>query len=267
MEKLLETIVHFLVSIGGKILAAAVVLIVGHIVIKYVMKLIAKGKRTEKMDKTVKVFMDSFVKAALYCLLIISVIAILGIPMASIVAVLASAGLAIGLALQGALSNFAGGIMIILFKPFCIGDYVDAGGCSGTVDKISLFYTTLLSVDNKRITIPNSTITGGNVVNYSSEENRRVDLAFSVEYGSDVDKIKALMLEVIEKHPLVLKDPAPFVRISDHLDSAVEITTRSWCKSGDYWTVYFDITEQIDALFTENNIVVPFPQMDVHVKQ
>lgn len=267
MEAIIEKILSFLISAGGKILAAVLVLIIGHLVIKYVMKMLSKSKLRARVDVTVKKYMDNFVKTALYCILVICVIAILGIPMASIVAVLGSAGLAIGLALQGALSNIAGGIMLIVFKPFAIGDYVDAAGCSGVVDSIGLFYTVILTGDNKRITIPNSNITGGNVVNYSCEDKRRVDIAFTVAYGSDIAKVKSVILEVVNSNEKALKAPEPFVRISNHLDSAIEITTRTWCNSADYWDVFFDITEGVNKAFEANNIEVPFPQMDVHVKQ
>jgi len=267
MEALIDKIIAFLVTAGGKIIAAILVLLVGHLVIKWVTKLIAKSKIRKHTDITVKKFMDNFVKTALYVILIISVIAILGIPMASIVAVLGSAGLAIGLALQGALSNIAGGIMLIVFKPFAIGDYVDAAGCSGTVDNIGLFYTVIKTVDNKRITIPNSNITGANITNYSCEDKRRVDIAFTVAYGTDISKAKNVILDVINANELALNDPEPFIRISNHLDSSIEITTRTWCNSADYWTVFFDITEGVNKAFAENNIEIPFPQMDVHVKQ
>ena len=267
MNPIIEKILSFLVTAGGKIIAAILVLIIGHIIIKFVTKLIAKSNIGKKADLTVKKFLENFIKVALYCVLIVSVIAIVGIPMASIVAVLGSAGLAIGLALQGALGNIAGGIMRVIFKPFTIGDYVDAAGCSGTVDSINLFYTVIKTGDNKRVTIPNSNITGANVTNYSCEDKRRVDIAFTVAYGSDMAKVKAIIIDVINKNDLALKDPAPFVRISNHLDSAVEITTRTWCNSADYWTVFFDITEGINKAFAENDVEIPFPQMDVHVKQ
>lgn len=267
MNAIIEKIFSFLVTAGGKLVAAVLVLFVGHIIIKYFIKFISKNKLSAKVDITVKKFLDNFLKVALYCILIISVIAIIGIPMASIVAVLGSAGLAIGLALQGALSNIAGGIMLIIFKPFTVGNFVDAAGCSGVVDSIGLFYTVIMTLDNKRVTIPNSNITGSNVTNYSCEPNRRVDIVFSVEYGSDITKAKSVIMDVITANEKALKDPAPFVRISKHADSAVEITTRTWCRSADYWDVFFDITEGVNKAFTENDIVVPFPQVDVHVKQ
>ncbi len=267
METIIEKILSFLLTAGGKILAALFILIVGHLVIKWVMKLINKSKLSSRVDITVKKFMDNFIKTSLYCILIISVIAIMGIPMASIVAVLGSAGLAIGLALQGALSNIAGGIMLIIFKPFAIGDFVDAAGCSGVIDSIGLFYTVMITGDNKRITIPNSNITGGNVTNYSCEDKRRVEIKFTVAYGSDISKVKTVIMDVVNKNEKALAEPAPFVRVSNHLDSAIEITTRTWCNSADYWDVYFDITEGVSKAFNENCIEIPFPQMDIHVKQ
>ena len=267
LETVIEKLLSFVVTAGGKILAAVLVLVVGHFLIKCVMKRLAKSRLRGKMDVTVKKFMDNFTKIALYCLLIISVIAILGIPMASIVDVLGSAGLAIGLALQGALGNIAGGIMLIVFKSFSVGDYIEAAGCSGTVESIGIFHTVILSGDNKRITIPNSNITSGNIVNYSCEENRRVDIAFTVAYGSDIEKVKSVILEVAGSNGKALKEPAPFVRISRHLDSAIEFTSRTWCRSADYWDVFFDITEGVNKAFAANGIEVPFPQMDVHVRQ
>ena len=267
MNPIIEKILSFLVTAGGKLIAAILVLIIGHIIIKFITKLIANSNIGKKADLTVKKFLENFIKIALYCVLVVSVVAIVGIPLASIVAVLGSAGLAIGLALQGALGNIAGGIMLVIFKPFTIGDYVDAAGCSGTVDSINLFYTVIKTVDNKRVTIPNSNITGANITNYSCEDKRRVDIAFTVAYGSDMAKVKTIILDVINKNELALKDPEPFVRISNHLDSAVEITTRTWCNSADYWTVFFDITEGVNKAFAENNVEIPFPQMDVHVKQ
>lgn len=271
MNPIIEKIISFLISAGGRIIAAILVLIIGHLIIKFITKLLTKlltnSNIGKKSDLTVKKFLENFIKIALYCVLVVSVIAIVGIPMASIVAVLGSAGLAIGLALQGALGNIAGGIMLVIFKPFTIGDYIDAAGCSGTVDSINLFYTVIKTVDNKRITIPNSNISGSNITNYSCEDKRRVDIAFTVAYGSDMAKVKDIIIGVINKNELALKDPEPFVRISNHLDSAVEISTRTWCNSGDYWTVFFDITEGVNKAFGENDIEIPFPQMDVHVKQ
>ena len=156
--------------------------------------------------------------------------------------------------------------MIILFKPFSIGDYVDAGGSSGTVSNISLFYTTLITLDNKKITIPNSTITGGNVVNYFSEGNRRVDIAFTVAYGSDIDKVRRVILAAIDAYPNALSEPAPFVRLNRTLDSSLEFSSRVWCKSEDYWTVLYDVTELIAKTLTEEGIEIPFPQMDIHMR-
>lgn len=267
MNPIVEKILSFVVSVGERILAAILVLIIGHIIIKFASKAIGNSNCIKKADVTIKKFLDNFLKIAFYSVLIISVIAIVGIPMASIVAVLGSAGLAIGLALQGALGNIAGGIMLIIFKPFSVGDFVDTASCSGVVDSINLFYTVIKTGDNKRITVPNSNITNANITNYTCEDKRRVDIAFTVAYGSDLTNVKNIILDVITKHEKALEDPAPFVRVSNHLDSAIEITTRTWCKSADYWTVFFDITEGVNKAFTENNIEIPFPQMDVHIKQ
>lgn len=260
-----DKIVSVVVPIAGRLALAAIVLIAGHFVIKGIKKLLNSNKALLKVDATIKSFLMSFVNAALYVLLIISVIAILGIPMASIVAVLASAGLAIGLALQGALSNFAGGIMIILFKPFNVGDYISSGGNEGTVKGISLFYTTVLTVDGKKITIPNSAITSGTVTNFTAEGVRRADIKIGVAYGTDVEEVKSAIMELLGSHPLALKSPAPFVRLSDHLDSALEFTIRAWCRQENYWDLYFDMVEGVNRVLKEKNIEIPFPQLDVHL--
>jgi small conductance mechanosensitive channel len=169
------------------------------------------------------------------------------------------------LALQGSLSNFASGFLIILFRPFKVGDYVEAGGVSGVISKISIFTTDLNTVDNKKIIVPNSKIMDGTITNYSAEETRRVDFSFGVGYGSDIKKVNEIIAGVIEKHELILKDPAPFVRLGKLNDSSLDFTVRVWAKTGDYWAVYFDLTEQVKTEFDKNKINIPYPQMDVHL--
>jgi len=255
------------VSFGGKLLAAILVFVIGTLLIKLLMKILRKKKIGKHGDPTVHRFVLNLVKTALYIVLAVTVVAILGVPMASMVALIASAGVAIGLALQGSLSNLAGGIMILLFKPFKVGDYIEAAGETGTVNEISVMYTEILTLDNKRITIPNGSITNSVIENYSSEATRRVDLTFNTAYSNDVEKVKEVIMGVVEKHPAALKTPAPFVRLSGHKESSLEYTVRIWCNSADYWDVYFDTMENVKKAFDENNIQIPYSQLDVHIEK
>lgn len=264
-EQLLNQLIAWATSIGGKLIAALLVLVVGRIVVKLVMKMIRKSKFMAKTETTVSHFLINFLSISLNIVLFVSVIAILGVPMSSVIAVIASAGVAIGLALQGALSNLAGGIMILIFKPFRINHFIDTGSHSGTVVDIGIFYTILKTGDNKEVTIPNGTIMSSSIVNYSVHDTRRVDFTFSVAYGTDVDRVKSILLEEASKHDLVLKDPAPFARLSVQNASSLDFTLRVWVNSGDYWTVNFDLLENINNRFIAENIEVPFNQLDVHI--
>ena len=265
-EQIWTTLFEFATSWGIKLLAAIVVLIVGIKLISMLTKWIKKSPKLDKVDDSLRSFLGSFSKIALYIILVITVAMILGVPATSFITLLASCGVAIGLALQGSLSNFAGGIMILLFKPFKVGDYIEASGESGTVEEISVVYTVLLTPDNKRITIPNGSLTNSVIENYSAEKTRRVDLKFTTAYDADIEKVKKILTEVAESHPKALKDPAPFVRLSEHSDSALTYTVRIWCNSEDYWDVNFDTIENVKEAFDKNGIEIPYPQMDVHVK-
>lgn len=267
LETMLTKLGEMCVSFGGKLISAILVLIIGTIAIKLFLKLLRKKKLGKNEDPTVHRFVLNIVKAALYVLLVVTIIAILGVPMASMVAVIASAGVAIGLALQGSLSNLAGGIMILIFRPFKLDDYIDASGCSGTVVDIGIFYTTLCTPDNKSVTIPNGTLMNDNVTNYSVHKTRRIDFAFDTAYGTDVEKVKALLLEEAAKHEKVLKDPAPFARLGEQGDHALVFKLRVWVESADYWTVNFDLLEAINARLEAEGIEIPYNQLDVHVKK
>ena len=265
-EKALPFLFDLVTSVGMKILLAVLILVVGIFVIKTVVKFIKKSSKLSRMDPGVRSFTGSFVAIGLYIVLFVTIAAVVGIPIASLLTVLASCGVAIGLALQGALSNFAGGILILLFKPFKVGDYIEAAGGEGTVQEINVVYTVLLTVDNKRITVPNGSLTNAVIKNYSAEETRRVDLTFNTATECDIEKTRQVILDVIALHPLALKDPAPFVRLSAHKDSSLEFTVRIWTKGSDYWTVYFDMREAIEIAFAKAGIVTPYPQMYVNVK-
>lgn len=259
-------LVDFATNTGGKLIGAILLLIVGAIIIRLVMKAIRKSKFVNRSDSTVAHFLVNFIKVILDALLIISVIGILGVPLTSVVAIVTSAGVTVGLALQGALSNLAGGIMILIFKPFRLGDYISTTGHEGTVKDIGIFYTVLATVDNREVTIPNGTIMGASIINVSAYDTRRVDLVFSVAYGTDVARVNTIILEEAKKHELALTGPEPFCRLSAEAASALEFTLRVWCKKEDYWQVHFDLTESIHNKLVEEGIEIPFQQVDVHIR-
>ncbi|MBR6748508.1 MAG: mechanosensitive ion channel [Clostridia bacterium] len=265
MEAILDTLVQFAVTAGGKLLLAIIILVIGVKLIRWLVKHVLHSKLAEKAEPAVLSFVSSFASIALYIVLIVTIAAIFGVPMASLITVLGSAGVAIGLALQGGLSNLAGGIMILFFKPFKVGDFITAAGESGTVASIDIFYTNLQTLDNKRIVIPNGTITGSVITNFSAHETRRLDLVFNVSYDSDIEKVKSVINTCIAENDKALADPAPFVRLSNHGNSALEFTVRVWVNAADYWDVNFDLKESIKKAFDANAISIPFPQMDVHV--
>ncbi len=253
-------------DVALKLLASIIVFLVGRFLIKFIVKKMRNGKLCEKMEATVAQFLSNFISIGLYAILFITIISIMGVPMASVIAVIASAGVAIGLALQGSLSNFAGGIMILIFRPFRVGNFIETDDFSGTVKDIDIFYTTLVTPDNKVVTIPNGTVMANAIINYSVNDTRRVDLSFSVAYGTDVEKVKTILLEEAQKHEMVLADPAPFCRLTRHNSSSLDFVLRVWVEKDNYWTVNFDLLESINNRFEEEKIEIPFNQIDVHMK-
>ncbi len=247
------------------IILAAVVLIVGLILTKLSVKLLSKGLSKTKLELTVIKFTTQVARIILYVLLVTVVLSILGIPSTSIITVIGTAGVAIGLALKDSLSNVAGGFLLMLTKPFKIGDYIISNGVEGTVAQISILHTRLDSISNQAIFIPNGQVVNAVVVNNSGNDTRRVDLKFSISYNDDYTKARDLIMEIVEKHPLGLKTPAPFVRMVEHGASSIDIAVRVWVKTADYWDVYFDLTEQVRECFIENDIEIPYDQLDVHV--
>lgn len=265
METVLNFLFELVASFGLKLIAALVTLLIGSKLIKYSKKWIKKSPKLDKVDMGVRTFLASFLSITLYIILFISIAMILGIPTTSFITALASCGVAIGLALQGALGNLAGGIMILVFKPFKVADYISTASTSGTVTNITIMYTVLTTPDNKVITIPNGTLTNSVIENYSASDTRRVDLTFTTGYDCDINKVKEILLDVINKHEKVLKDPEPFARLTNHGDSALVYTARAWCKAEDYWDVNFDLIESVKKEFDANNISIPYPQMDIHI--
>ena len=264
-EKLLDKLLSHATDLAFRLLGALAILIIGRLLIKWVMRLIRRGKSIKKLDPAVERFLINSIRVVLNVVLVVSVIAVLGVPMTSVLALLTSAGVAIGLALQGALSNLAGGIMILIFHPFHLDDYVEIENFSGTVKDIGFFYTTLCTTDNRVVTIPNGTVMGEEIINYSSNPTRRVDMLFSVAYGTDIDRVRLLLLEEADKHPMTLKEPEPFCRLSQQNSSSLDFTLRVWVNKDDYWTVKFDLLEAIQKRMNEEHITVPFNQLDVHI--
>lgn len=265
MEEFINKLIDLGTNVGGKILLAIVVLIVGCVVIKLIKKAILKAEKKSKLDKTVQSIIRNVVSFLLYAILIIAIIEILGIPMTSVVAVLASCGLALGLALQGALTNLAGGLMILIFKPFRVGDFIDASDAMGTVRDISIFYTTVITVDNKRISVPNGDLMGANVTNFSSEPTRRIDLDFKITNDCDSNFAKGVLLRAAEGTEGVLKEPAPFSRLTAVDDDTLIFTVRAWCDSAHYWDVYFDLLENCSNALAENGIDDPEERIAVRL--
>lgn len=254
-----------ILDIGSKILFAIIVYIIGRWIIKRIVKLLKKIFSHKSFDVSLNKFVISLVSISLSAILIFSVIGILGINTSAFLAVFASAGLAVGMALSGTLQNFAGGVLILFLKPFKIGDVIEAQGYIGTVKEISLFSTLLNTIDNKMIIIPNGPLSTDVINNFSKEENRRVDWLFGVSYGTDYDKVKSVVLDVIENNEMVLKDIEVVVILKSMSDSSVDVEARAWCKSENYWTLFFEINEAIYKRFNSEGIEFPFPQMDVHL--
>lgn len=264
LEKVIQQIITFSVDAGKSILLAAVIFIAGRFLISVINRLVAQMMERRKIDATIQSFLRSFINILLTILLLISVVSTLGVNTTSFAALLASAGVAIGMALSGNLQNLAGGLIILLFKPYKVGDYIDAQGVSGTVKEIQIFHTVLTTPDNKIIYVPNGSLSSGSVTNYSLSALRRVDWTIGVEYGTEIEKVRQTALDLIKKDSRILTDPAPFIALSALADSSVNITIRVWTKNEDYWGVFFDMNQNIYEVFNKEGIAFPFPQVTVH---
>ena len=264
LEKVIQQIITFSVDAGKSILLAAVIFIAGRFLISVINRLVIQMMERRKIDATIQSFLRSFINILLTILLLISVVSALGVNTTSFAALLASAGVAIGMALSGNLQNLAGGLIILLFKPYKVGDYIDAQGVSGTVKEIQIFHTVLTTPDNKIIYVPNGSLSSGSVTNYSLSALRRVDWTIGVEYGTEIEKVRQTALDLIKKDSRILTDPAPFIALSALADSSVNITIRVWTKNEDYWGVFFDMNQNIYEVFNKEGIAFPFPQVTVH---
>ena len=266
-EEILQIAIRGAVEIILKILLALVIYFIGRWIIKHIQHLLTRIFVKRNVEVSLKNFIISLVHTVLMILLILTVIGLLGINTTSFVALLASAGLAIGMALSGTMQNFAGGIMLLILKQYRVGDYIDYQGYSGTVKEIRLFHTVINTVDNKTIIIPNSGISTNIINNYSKEEHRRVDWTFGIAYGNDYDTAKNLIAKLLDEDSRVLKEPAYLIALHSLGDSSVNIVVRAWTESADYWDVYFDMNEKVYKTFPEHGLSIPFPQMDIHISK
>jgi len=254
----------YVVPWGINIIMALMIFIIGRIVVNILTKIMGKLMIKARVDETLVDFVKSIAHTVLLLFVIVASLDQLGVDTTSLVALLGAAGLAIGLSLQSSLQNFAAGVMLLLFKPFKTGDYVEAGGSSGVIQKVNIFTTTMYSPDNKEIIIPNGAIYNGNIINYSARDTRRVDLVFGIGYDDDIKKAKSILEKTVQADQRVLSDPSPTIAVSELADSSVNFVVRPWVKTSDYWDVLFDLTENIKLAFDESGISIPYPQMDVH---
>lgn len=265
MEKFIEKLVDALIDFSGKLFVAILILIIGFKLVQLFMNKIKKGKGFNKLEKSSQTFIASILNITLKIIIIITAIATLGIPMTSIVAIITSAGLALGLALQGGLSNIAGGVMIMIFKPFKVGDYVAAQGEEGTVKEINIFHTVLNTIDNKLIVLPNGNLSNSVIINYSAMKNRILVLDVAVDYSSDIDKVKKILQKISDENEYRLKNKDTLIALKEHGDNALVFTFRMWVPGENYWNARYEILERIKKDFDKANISIPFPQLDVHL--
>ncbi len=262
----LNNLYGLIIEWGPKVIGAIVVLLVGFWVVKIITRSIGKTFEKRKIDPSLKPFFIALISTVLKILVIISVMGMVGIEMTSFIAIIGAAGLAIGLALSGALQNFAGGVMILIFKPIQVGDFIEAQGFMGTVKEIGIFTTVLNTVDNKTIYLPNGPLSTNALTNFSKEPLRRVDWKFGIAYGDDVDNFRNAINAFIMEDDRILKEPAYFTGLSELADSSINFVVRAWVEAKDYWGVYFDMNEKVYKRFNEYNLNIPFPQMDINVQ-
>jgi len=264
-SNILPRLQELLAFYGLRIVAALVIFVVGRWVARALKRLAVRMMRKSKVEETLISFVGNLTYIALLVFVIIAALNQLGIQTTSFIAIIGAAGLAIGLALQGSLANFAAGVLMIIFRPFKVGDYIEAAGAAGVVEKIEIFTTQIKTPDNKTIIIPNAGVTGGSITNYSAKDTRRVDMVIGVGYGDDLKKVREVLEEVLAKDDRVLDDPAPTIGVMELGDNSVNFAVRPWVKTADYWGAYFDLTETVKRRFDQEGISIPFPQRDVHL--
>ena len=264
VEQLLSKLLDWGIEVGKDLLGAIIIYIVGRFIIKQVGRLLARILEKRKLEISVQTFLRSLVSILLNLILAFAIVSRLGVETTSFAALLASAGVAIGMALSGNLSNFAGGLIILVFKPFKVGDYIEGQNANGTVREIQIFHTILTTVDNKVIYVPNGALSSNAITNYNKQETRRAEWVFGVEYGEDFEKVKAVLQRIIDADPRILMDPAPMIALGALSASSVDIKVRAWAKTADYWDVYFDMNKIVYDTFNKEGIGFPFPQLTVH---
>ena len=262
---IVEKLYGLLALYGIKVIAAIAILVIGNWIAKIFRKVVNNVMKKREVDPTLGTFAASLTYYALIAFVVLAALSQLGIQTTSFIAVIGAAGLAIGLALQGSLANFAAGFLMIIFRPFKVGDYIEGAGTAGTVEQIQIFTTQLQTPDNKTVIIPNASLTSNNIVNYSTKGTRRVDLVFGISYDDDIDKAKQILQEIIDADDRVLKDPAPVIVLAELADSSVNFYVRPWTNASDYWSFLFDTTEKVKKRFDAEGISIPFPQRDVHL--
>jgi len=259
--------IELAMSYGPKLLLAIIVLFAGLWVIRGFNRILIREMEKNNIEPSLQKFLSNFISISLRILLLISVASMIGIATTSFIAVLGAAGLAVGLALQGSLANFAGGVLILLFKPYKVGDVIEAQGFLGTVNEIQVFYTIIKSFDNKTIVIPNGNLSNNSITNYSTEKTRRADMTFGIGYDDDIQKAKEVIKSLVSDDDRILEEPAPSVVVSELADSSVNFSVKVWCNSADLWPVYFDMQEKVKMNFDSEGISIPYPQTDVHIHQ
>ncbi|WP_340111601.1 mechanosensitive ion channel family protein [Maribellus mangrovi] len=268
MENLSEQIYGIVMEYGPKLIGAIVTLIIGMWVISIIRGVLRKNFEKREVDPSLRGFLNSMIGIGLKVMLWMAVIGMMGVEMTSFIAILGAVGLAVGMALSGTLQNFAGGVMILLFKPFKVGNYISAQGHAGIVNEIQIFNTILKTPDNKTIIIPNGGLSTNSMINFSAEPKRRVDFTFGIAYGDDVDKAKQVLMKLIKADERIINDPAePFIAVSELADSSVNLVVRVWAEASNYWGIYFDLHENVYKTFAKEGLNIPFPQMDVHVQK
>lgn len=263
-ERVLENLLTWGIETGKAIIAAILIYIIGRFIIKQINRLLAKILQKRKLEISVQTFLKSLINLLLNLILAFAIISKLGVETTSLAAILASAGVAIGMALSGNLSNFAGGLIVLVFKPFKVGDYIESPQANGTVKEIQIFHTILTTLDNKIIYVPNGALSSNAITNYSRQETRRAEWVFGVEYGEDYERVKAVLERIIAADDRILKDPAPFIGLSSLSASSVDIKVRAWAKTENYWDMYFDMNKTVYDTFNKEGIGFPFPQLTIH---
>ncbi|MBR6141325.1 MAG: mechanosensitive ion channel [Bacteroidaceae bacterium] len=264
IDRVIEQAAAIGMQAGKSLLLAIIIAVVGRYAIKFINRLVARMLERRNVEPTVQTFLKSFVNITLIVLLIITVVGTLGVNTTSLAALLASAGLAVGMALSGNLQNLAGGIILLFLKPFKVGDFIEAQGVSGTVKAIQIFHTILTTVDNKELFVPNGALSSGNIMNYTKNDLRRVDFTISVEYGTDTEKVKQVTLNLIKEDGRIKQEPSPVIAIKELGDNGVSFVLRVWAKASDYWNIFFDMNERIYKAYNEAGINFPFPQLQIH---